>query len=94
MDRVGGCGLKHRTTGLVCRQRGAGLQTASVWARLPDRAWRGRMRAGAYGMRLKPSARTVQRPSFGKPGAGPSGAPSQPPAIVPTASSSDAFTGR
>ena len=32
MDRVKGCGLKHRTTGLVYWQRGAGLKTASVGA--------------------------------------------------------------
>ena len=40
-----------------------------------------------YGIRRRPSQRTVQLPSRGKPGASTSGAPSQPAAIIATAAS-------
>jgi hypothetical protein len=45
------------------------------------------------GSGLKPSARTVHLPSLGKPGVGPV-EPSQPPAIIATAASSEPLDGK
>lgn len=46
-----------------------------------------------YGNGLKPSALTFHLPSLGKPGVGPF-EPSQPPAIIATAASSEPFDGK
>ena len=54
----------------------------------------GRAAPCLHGIRRRPSHLTRQLPSAGKPGAGPSGAPSQPAAIMATAASSPPLPGR
>src|SRR5437870_2477113 len=54
----------------------------------------GQARSWTYGIGRSPSHFTFHVPSCGKPGALTFGAPSQPPAIKPTALNSDAFTGK